>query len=67
MTNIPFSRQRLPADHLAFVQMSILAGNEVAGDDLLRAAEQSGKQLLPDRRHRARGQRQGAIRPARPR
>jgi hypothetical protein len=48
MTKLPFSSQQLPADHLAFVQMSILAGNEVVGDDLLRAAEQSAQQPLPE-------------------
>lgn len=46
MTNIPFSSQKLPSDQLTFVQMSILAGREVAGEDLLRAVEQSGQQPL---------------------
>jgi hypothetical protein len=47
MPNIPFSSQILPPDHLAFVQMSIKAGNLVAGNDLLLAIEQSIRQSLP--------------------
>ncbi len=48
MSKIDIRDQVLPPDHLAFVQMSIAAGNPVAGDDLLLAIEQSIQQQLPE-------------------
>jgi len=44
-TRVP---QKLPPDHLAFVQTSIAAGDGVAGDDLLLAIEQSIQQPLSE-------------------
>jgi len=40
--------QKLPPDHLAFVQTSIAAGDGVAGDDLLLAIEQSVRKPLSE-------------------
>jgi hypothetical protein len=48
MSNIPFKEQKLPPNHLAFVQASIAAGDPVAGDDLLRAIEQITGAPLPE-------------------
>ena len=48
MSNTPIPNQKLPPDHLLFVQMSIAAGNAVAGDDLLLAIEQSIQQPLSE-------------------
>ena len=48
MSNTPIPNQKLPPDHLLFVQMRIAAGNAVAGDDLLLAIEQSIQQQLPE-------------------
>lgn len=48
MSSIPFKKQKLPPNHLAFVQASIAAGDPVAGDDLLLAAEQILGVPLPE-------------------
>jgi hypothetical protein len=48
MSNIPIPNQKLPADHLLFVQMNIAAGKPVAGDDLLLAIEQSIQEPLAE-------------------
>jgi hypothetical protein len=48
MSNIPFKEQKLPPNHLAFVQASIAAGDPVAGDDLLLAIEQIIGAPLPE-------------------
>jgi hypothetical protein len=48
MSNPPMLNQKLPPDHLLFVQMRSAAGNAVAGDDLLLAIEQSIQQQLPE-------------------
>jgi hypothetical protein len=49
MSNIPFQEQKLPPNHLAFVQASIAAGDPVAGDDLLLAIEQIVDGPLPEK------------------
>jgi hypothetical protein len=48
MSNTDIRNQKLPPDHLAFVQMSIAAGDAVAGNDLLLAIEQSIQHSLPE-------------------
>lgn len=48
MSITPILNQKLPPDHLLFVQMRSAAGNAVAGDDLLLAIEQSIQQQLPE-------------------
>ncbi|SRR6266404_799162 len=48
MSNTDIEYQRLPPDHLAFVQMRIAAGDAVTGDDLLLAIEQSIQQPLAE-------------------
>jgi hypothetical protein len=48
MSNTDIRSQKLPPDHLAFVQMSIAAGDAVAGNDLLLAIEQSIQHSLPE-------------------
>jgi hypothetical protein len=40
MSRLPIAAQKLPADHVLFVQSRIRAGHAVTGNDLLLAIEQ---------------------------